>query len=208
MGMPGRKHSYPGKFIVFEGMDGCGKGTQAGMLKKELESKGIPVVLTAEPSYSHSIGKLIRSWLRREIDEEWDPRVQTLIYAADRYFHNRLIRQWLSEGMVVISERYFPSTYAYQHFLGGVDRGWIDAIHDSVIRPDAIIYLRITPEESLRRKGRERFERIELQTRIFEAYEQMAREWEFMVVDGMRDAGAVHEDVMNSLKELLRDVHD
>jgi dTMP kinase len=103
-----------GIFIVFEGGEGIGKSTQAKLLKSWLEQEGETVVLSREPGGS-DLGIEIRKILLSHSTGEISPRAEALLYAADRAHHVfSVIRPALAAGEVVISDRYFDSSIAYQ----------------------------------------------------------------------------------------------
>jgi len=102
-----------GLFITFEGIDGVGKSTQANLLQEYLESLGKEVVRSLEPGGT-PLGKEIRNLLLHRKGTV-APRAEALLYAADRAHHVATrIRPALAEGKVVISDRYFDSSVAYQ----------------------------------------------------------------------------------------------
>ena len=131
-----------GLFIVLEGIDGAGHSTHAQRLKEWLET-GFPklkgkVILTREPT-DGPIGSLIRAALRGEF--KIGPRALALLFTADRLEHVRtLIEPRLKEGYVVISDRYYLSTLAYQS-ASGVDLEWLMALNADCPRPDLTILL-------------------------------------------------------------------
>ena len=106
-----------GKFIVFEGIDGSGKSTQAELLKEYLEEKGIKVWLTKEPTDGQT-GQLLQKIQKGAFKDYFtDPaefrKFMTYLYAADRVGHDQQIDQHLQNGEWVICDRYKYSTYAY-----------------------------------------------------------------------------------------------
>ena len=157
---------HKGVFIVFEGIDGSGKSTVARMVF-DILSEEMPgrVVLTAEPTESF-IGKAVRQANEGGADE----LAEALLFVADRAEHTRQIRSWLSEGKVVLSDRYYASTIAYQGALlkermGGARRAveWLKAMNEPVIvHPDLTLLLTVnvsTAVERLRsRQGLTKFE--------------------------------------------------
>jgi len=143
-----------GKFIVFEGVDGSGKSTQAKLLAEYLKTKGKKVILTAEPTKGF-IGQIIRMILNREIPNV-EPRTLALLFTADRAEHlEKIVKPALEKGKVVISERYYYSTLAYQSSQG-LPINWLQEINDFVIEPDLVILLEINPDEALARMDREK----------------------------------------------------
>lgn len=147
-----------GRFIVFEGIDGCGKTTQINKLSQYLESTGRSVYITSEPTISMT-GGILRDALsgvsKRTAGE------MAAMFVLDRIFHNVNekwgIEKMLSEGYDVLCDRYYYSSLAYQG--SETDFDWVKRMNldcPEIRTPDACIFLDLTPEESLKRisKGR------------------------------------------------------
>ncbi len=127
-------------FIVIEGIDGCGKGTQAKLLLKHLSDLGTDVLLTAEPTRG-PLGKMIREHLSNPF---LDDEALALLFAADRIEHlEKEVRPALRSGKIVISDRYVYSSVAYQGQK--VDMEWVGEINKYADRPDLVILLDISP---------------------------------------------------------------
>ncbi|MBR4686105.1 MAG: dTMP kinase, partial [Candidatus Methanomethylophilaceae archaeon] len=112
-----------GAFIVFEGADGAGKSSLCKRVAEWLTAKGRDVVLTAEPTHE-GIGAFIRSGNAGGISQ----RTEALLFVADRNDHTEKIMRMVEEGKIVLSDRYFASTVAYQSArLDGdaSDRDWL-----------------------------------------------------------------------------------
>ena len=140
------------EFIVIEGLDGTGKTTQIGLLANTLESRGKKTVTTAEPTDLPS-GKLLRRVLSGEVPSS--PWSTAALFLADRIQHNCAeggIGDSLKNGLTVISDRYYYSTFAYQG--SETDLKWTMDIHYScplVRRPDLVIFLTMGVDECLKR---------------------------------------------------------
>lgn len=144
-----------GKFIVFEGIDGCGGETQSKKLVQYLKKRGQPAQLLSYPDYKGPIGKLIREYLYKRYN--FSKEVQLLLYFADFLKDKEKIQKWLQEGKTIVSDRYFSSTIAYQ-CLNGFPVGnalQVSKLFDLPV-PNVIMYLDITPETSMRRKIKEK----------------------------------------------------
>ena len=131
-----------GKFIVLEGIDGSGHSTHALRLKERLEREFEElrgkVVLTREPT-DGPVGSLIRSALRKEV--KLSPKALALLFTADRVEHvEEVIMPSLDEGRVVISDRYYLSTLAYQS-AAGLDLEWLLTLNSGLPKPDLTILL-------------------------------------------------------------------
>ena len=129
----------PGFFIVFEGIDGSGKSTHIKLLSEELRGRGLHVLETSEPSRD-KIGTFIRGYAERNGDR-FTLETETLLFAANRYEHvKQAISPALKRGLIVISDRYFYSSIAYQGATG-IDLDWIREMNRFASRPDLGILL-------------------------------------------------------------------
>jgi len=181
-----------GIFIVIEGIDGVGKTTIAKMLKNHFEKEGKKVVLTSEPTEGE-YGKI----LREKLKEGMDPIEAVLLFALDRYVHVKEIKKLVSAGYVVISDRYYYSSIAYQGALLGANfEEYILKVHEPFIyEPDVAILLDAPPDVALKRiEGSKRlykeiYENMELQEKIRENYLRLAsRMNNFVVIDASKNS--------------------
>jgi dTMP kinase len=110
-----------GAFLTFEGIDGCGKSTQAQLLAQRLRDYNFPVVETREPGGTE-IGTVLRALLLDPSSRALVPSCELLLYLADRVQHlAQVIRPALAREDVVICDRYHDATLAYQHYGRGLD---------------------------------------------------------------------------------------
>ena len=151
---------YPGKFIVFEGLDGSGQSTQAEYLCRYLQENNYPVILTKEPTKDSEAGRKIRRALKKEISVEPDELQKLFVQDRKEHLEN-LIIPILKQGSILISDRYFLSTCAF----GGInlDIEWLIQLNKEFILPDITFFLDVAPEICLKRidkrgKGFEFFE--------------------------------------------------
>lgn len=146
-----------GKFITFEGIDGCGKTTQLQMLARHLAELGVPCVVTREPGGT-PIGKRIRTVLLEVLDEPVEPLTELLLYAADRAQHVRqLILPALAEGKIVLSDRYADATIAFQGYGRGFDLPLVEHLMELAtggLKPDATLLFDLDVQQGLRRVHR------------------------------------------------------
>ncbi len=194
--------------IALEGIDGSGKATQRKMLCRWLEERGFRVFSTAEPTEGE-IGRLIREFLRgKEYDSKAIARAMALLFAADRALHVDEIEQKLNQGYIVVTERYFYSSIAYQGSLG-VSPEWIKCINRFAPPADVVFCLDISPEEAIERikkskKTRENYERVEFLRKVREAYRRMAEEYEsFYIIQADKPREEVHLAIIKKLEGLL-----
>lgn len=182
-------------FISFEGIDGCGKSTQARLLADRLRADGRDVVLTREPGGSPGAEE-IRRLLVEGAGERWSAETECLLFTAARRDHlERTIRPALAAGRTVISDRFADSTRVYQGAARGELRALVDRIHDLAIgtEPDLTFVIDLKPGLALARGqargGREdRFESLGLafQHRLVLGFRALAEEFPARVrlIDG------------------------
>jgi dTMP kinase len=196
-------------FIALEGIDGSGKGTHTKKLNKWIKEKGHETFLTREPT-GGAIGQLLREFLK---NGELDPRAEALLFAADRVEHVKEITQKLAEGQVVISERYFYSSIAYQG-ASGVSIKWLMELNRFAPIPDLVLFLDVTPEvglerissgESLRSSVREKehFERQDFLGKVRDIYLDLANENDFAVIDATGTIDEVQTAIRRRVSHLL-----
>ena len=150
-------------FIVFEGVEGCGKSYQSQKLKKNLKKKGINSLLTREPGgtrSAESIRRLILTdYFNKGKKEKFDKYTDTLLYLAARNEHiKNKIKPALKKRRVVICDRFIDSTLAYQVYGKQVNRYFIDHIHKFILqglKPNITFILKVSSQSSkLRLKKR------------------------------------------------------
>ncbi len=145
-----------GKFIVLEGIDNCGKSTQAKMLEKYFLDLGTDVVLAREPGGTQ-MGEEIREVVLKPRDQMANPVTQTLLfYAARTEFMDQVVKPNLDAGKMVITDRFESSTYVYQGIVQGVDLSLLDTLLEYCVKnsgayPDLFIIIDIPTEESIKR---------------------------------------------------------
>ncbi|OGO18231.1 MAG: dTMP kinase [Chloroflexi bacterium RBG_16_48_8] len=152
-------------FIALEGPDGSGKSTQAKLLAEEVGARGYDVLLTREPGGS-PIGDQIRQILFTLNNKSMHPKTEFLLFSASRAQHvYEVIRPYLDKGGVVISDRYFHSSLAYQGYGHDLDLDTLKQITSfatSDLLPDLILLLDLPVEEGLnRRKSEGKWNRLD-----------------------------------------------
>ena len=143
-----------GRFIAFEGGEGCGKSTQARLLAAALEERGLTVALTREPGGTPG-AEAIRALLLDPPGTGWRPRAEALLFAAARSDHvERKIRPALEEARWVVSDRFLDSSRAYQGGAGGVGDEAVLALHaigSGGLRPDLTLLIELSESEASKR---------------------------------------------------------
>lgn len=186
--------------MVIEGIDGCGKSSVARRVALRL---GRDVILTREPTESW-LGKAVRRGEASDVS----PFVDALLFMADRALHTQDIRRHLAEGKLVISDRYYHSTVAYQAArLGKVFEGdaftWLlEANRTISLTPDLTVLLTVPAEVGLRRVGSRgtysRFEKLAFLRDVARNYDRLAGLDRSMVkVDATRPLDEVAEEVLS-----------
>ncbi len=193
-----------GIFISFEGIEGSGKSTQANFLYNSLLQKGIDAVLTREPGGT-DLGDSIRDILLH--DHKTYPLSELLLFLADRNQHvNQIIKPFLQKGYVVITDRYYHSTYAYQITGRQIPEEQVRMLNEIAIEgfhPDMTVLVDIPPETGFERKkaGSLQLDLIEQESISFhhavrEAYLKLEKESPRMhVVDGLQDRSRIRQAV-------------
>jgi dTMP kinase len=191
-------------FITFEGIDGVGKSTQLDLLQGWLESRGREVIRTLEPGGTE-LGQEIRHLLlHRKGDVA--ARAEALLYAADRAHHVATkIRPALAEGKVVLSDRYFDSSVAYQGAARELDVEEVKNISlwavDNLI-PDLTVLLDLDAQAAIQRRNKtgtepDRLERekVDFFERARSQYLELAKEPRFLVVNATLSIDEIQEQI-------------
>ena len=201
-----------GKFITFEGCDGCGKSTQLRLLSEYLTKNGIAHIFTREPG-GGKISEAIREILLSGKNMEMTDECEALLYAASRVQHLAdRVEPALAEGKLVICDRYVDSSFAYQACARGLGMDFIRKINAFALEkylPDVTVFIDLTPEAAFKRKhGADQNDRLELagmefHKRVYEGYKAVAQAEPDRVVcvDGTQTPDEVFADVLKILKE-------
>ncbi|MEV6523381.1 dTMP kinase [Longispora sp. NPDC051575] len=205
----------PGKglFIVFEGGEGVGKSTQVVKLAAWLRLRGSEPVVTREPGAT-DIGMRIRG-LVLDGKDDISPRAEALLYAADRAQHvSEVLRPALTEGKVVISDRYVDSSLAYQgagRTMATDEISWLSTWATGALKPDLTILIDLDPAVGLTRaKARSGADRIESESLAFHervryAFLDLAGAdaANYLVIDGTGDPEKIALEIRDRVDALL-----
>lgn len=146
-----------GKLITFEGIDGCGKTTQLRLLERILSTRNISFVSTREPGGT-DLGKLIRAALLNVSRHKVDPLAELLLYAADRAQHvQEFVIPNLQAGKLVLSDRFYDATTAYQGYGRGFDLELVQKLNQLAtgnLKPDLTLLFDIDVATGLGRTAR------------------------------------------------------
>ncbi|MDD4409705.1 MAG: dTMP kinase [Candidatus Pacebacteria bacterium] len=202
-----------GKFIVLEGIDGCGGETQSKKLLEMFKKNGIDFLRIRHPNYSTSLGKIISKKLYSNDDFPED--MQSLLYFTEIYQERNLIAKALEEGKIVFADRYFTATLAYQ----GMNKKSLSKLIEleklfPIQKPDVSILIKISTKVSFERKSKEKkgnldkFEKnLDFLKNVSKNYDKLAKEnvfckWE--IADGERSKEEVFEQIVNIINNKLK----
>lgn len=201
-----------GLLIAAEGIDGAGKRTLCSFMKKFLESKEYEVIQFEYPDYSSIWGKIIEEYLHNKI--ELSINEQFFAYFIDILKDQEKIYNLLKKDKIVITDRYFSSTLAFQCAKGFNFQNALSIIKTmDVIEPDMTLFIQIPPKVALQRKFKQknsldRHEKnLELLENVDNIYEKMlnqkilSKKW--IKIDGNRDLKTIEEDIQNILESWI-----
>lgn len=199
-----------GRFISFEGIDRCGKSTQARLLKRTLDGlDDITCLLTSEPGGSGEFGSALRE-LILDPSLERDEVTATLLFSADRHEHVvKTIKPALDEGRWVICDRYIDSTAAYQGGGGQVPFELIDqlaAIATAGLMPDLTILLELDSEKRQKRSPKlDYYDQgsTDYDDRVNDTFARLAQEQpeRFLVLDGSQEIQTIAKQIYSVVKK-------
>jgi dTMP kinase len=207
-------------FITFEGIEGCGKSTQAKRLVNRLRELAVPLVFTLEPGGTN-VGQKIRRILLDSRNQYLSPLTELLLYAADRAQHvEEVIKPALEQEKWVLCDRFFDATTVYQGYARGLDMKLIVTLNEKAspgIRPDITFLIDCAVEIGLERalkrnriqfqEGQDRFEREkkDFHEAVREGYLTMAMEdrERFVVVDGTLKEDELEEVIFRHVEPFI-----
>ena len=201
-------------FIVFEGIDGSGKSTQARALYRRLVSREILALLTHEPGGT-PLGETLRRWVKRR--PGLYPLTELYLFNAARaQLVEQVIRPALQDGVTVLADRYVASTVAYQSHGRGLDLTLVNQVNQGAtggLAPDLTVFLDVSPEVGRGRKGgraRDNFDAapVEFYRKVRQGYlEQVEQAKErgpdWLVLDGSLPRAQLAEEIWAKVQPLL-----
>lgn len=206
----------PVGFIVLEGVNGAGKSTLQSRLAARFRESGKDVLCTREPGAT-PLGLELRAILQEGRVGKISALAELLLFAADRAEHiEQVIKPALARKSLVICDRYFYSTLAFQGFGRGLDLDTVSRINESAVRgflPDLVLLLDLDPAEGLRRNNRSgeastdtfESEALAFHTRIRDGFLEIARKdpAPFIIVNSGKDPDAVFEASYAAISKAL-----
>jgi dTMP kinase len=207
-------------FITFEGVEGSGKTTQIGRLKRYLTKRGIPCKVTREPG-GCPIGERVRKILLNPNHQEMSPLSELLLYEASRAQHVReVIKPLLRKEGVILCDRFSDASIAYQGYGRKVDLKWVEKLNhlsSQGVKPDLTLLLdcpsdvgikrALQRNEALKREKEDRFERekIQFHQRVRRGYLSIAKKEpdRVKVIDTREGEEKVFEKIRRIVDKLL-----
>ena len=202
-----------GCFITVEGIDGCGKSTQARLLVEDLERAGYDVLALREPG-GVAISEKIRALLLDPAHAEMSATCELLLYEAARaQLVHEVVAPALAAGRVVVCDRFYDSTTAYQGFAGGVPLDAVMQANELAVgacAPDLTLVFDIDPTLAAERTASRTQDRMEAkgaayQQRVAEGFRAIAAAEPARVklIDAARDVDTIHAEVMTAVQAVL-----
>lgn len=199
-------------FISFEGIEGSGKSTQIDLLESHLKELGYKVAKLREPGGT-LMGEKIRDIFLQDTSEKVDPITEAfLLYASRKHLDQNFLREKINQGYVVIADRYSDATVAYQCFGKGLEKDFIDLIHNSsnLLTPNLTFYMDISAEMSRERISDREMDRMESESveffdRVRQGYLQIASENPERVIslDANKSINELKEEIATKTTEKL-----
>jgi dTMP kinase len=200
-------------FITFEGGEGCGKSYQSKVLFRRLATEYIPSVLTHEPGGT-PLGENISRWLKWRGEVKLSATGELLLFSASRnQLVNEIIAPAFLRGDVVVCDRFYDSTTAYQGYGRGLDLDVIKRMNEistGGLKPALTVLLDIPAREGLSRKSSRKPDRFEKEKLVFheqvrQGYLQLARDEpkRFLVVDALLNKQDIASIIWDRVKKLL-----
>ncbi len=204
-----------GKFIVVEGLDGCGKSTQIRLIGERLEQLGRDVYITAEPTRFET-----GAYLRRILSEslEKDMYLQAALFLADRLEHithpEHGIEKQLQAGKTVVCDRYYFSSFAYQGTASDIN--WVMQTNlecERILKPDLCIFLDVNPdtckkriddvrgEPELYEKDADNMRRI--RQNFFDVFDRLGSSHKIAIIDANKGVEDVFDDAFSEIQNIL-----
>ncbi len=201
-----------GRLIALEGPDGSGKTTQIELLEEYLKELGYEVVRTREPGGTE-ISEKIREIILDNDNSNMSYMCEALLYAASRaQLVSEVIKPALSQGKMVICDRFVYSSMVYQGIGSGLGMERIKSINEAALdglEADLTFMITIPYEEGLKRKKMQRtLDRLEnsgneFHKKVFEGYLDICKKYDKIeVIDGNRNVDEIHKDIINVIKKI------
>ena len=204
-----------GKFIVVEGLDGCGKSTQIQLISEKIKELGKLVYITAEPT-NFETGVYLRRILSDSLEK--DMYLQAALFLADRLEHithpDFGVKKYLEEGYTVICDRYYFSTFAYQGTACDMD--WVMDINlkcKHILKPDLCLFLDVDPDVCKKRIDdvRDKAELYEkdvenmrkIRNNFMTVFDKLSSTHNIAIIDANNSVEHIFNDILSHIESVL-----
>lgn len=197
-------------FITFEGLDFSGKSTQAKLLFEYFNSRKIKTILLREPGGTE-ISEKVREIILDRQNIEMTPLTEFMLFSASRsQLVSQVIKPHLKKGYIVICDRYYDSSTAYQSYGGKLELSnvlKVNNIASSGLKPDLTILIDITPKQAFKRascrNSKDRMESKDLTfyNKVYKGFKDIAKKNKnrFLVINGTLSINEIHTMIINTL---------
>lgn len=200
-----------GAFILFEGVDRCGKTTQANLLVESLKASGHDACFMRFPDRTTPIGQMINAFLQNTTDIE--DKCVHLLFSANRWESELKIRERLKAGTTIVCDRYAYSGVAFSASKPGLDVAWCKDPDRGLPAPDKIIFLDISVEDAMKRGqfGQERYEKDDFQRQVRAKFmtlmdEDKASGVQWQLVDANQPIKSIQEEIRRTADTIMSSV--
>ncbi len=227
--MKNKEKENKGSFIVIEGIDASGKGTQTDKLVEKLRKKRKDVEYIDFPKYDTEFGSLVGKYLRGDFGEkeEIPVEIRCMLYAMDRYQFKEHIKESLNKGKIIVSDRYIESNLGYQTAEHeGKERRklmkWIETVEGRLPQSDIVIFLDVSPKEAyelhdqksireyMGNDERDIHESVsEFQEKVYRNYHKLAEEKDKWIIINcvengeLRNIEDIHREIMKNIENYI-----
>ena len=205
-------------FIVFEGVEGCGKSYQSKKLLRFLKKKKIPSILTREPGGTKSAemirNLILKDYFNKSSKDKFDKYTDTLLYLAARNEHvkNKIFPS-LKKKMVVICDRFIDSTLAYQVYGKKINLNFVNNIHKSILnglKPNLTFILKVSPKSSkkrlIKRKTKNRYDNFSqsFYSNVQKSFIKIAKgKKNYFIINSSKNNNSVEQKIFNITSKYL-----
>ena len=206
-------------FIVFEGVEGCGKSYQSKKLLRFLKKKKIPSILTREPGGTKSAemirNLILKDYFNKSSKDKFDKYTDTLLYLAARNEHikNKIFPS-LKKKMVVICDRFIDSTLAYQVYGKKINLNFVNNIHKSILnglKPNLTFILKVSPKSSkkrlIKRKTKNRYDNFSqsFYSNVQKSFIKIAKgKKNYFILDSSKNDNSLENKIFNITSKYLK----
>ena len=205
-------------FIVFEGVEGCGKSYQSKKLLRFLKKKKIPSILTREPGGTKSAemirNLILKDYFNKSSKDKFDKYTDTLLYLAARNEHikNKIFPS-LKKKMVVICDRFIDSTLAYQVYGKKINLNFVNNIHKNILnglKPNLTFILKVSPKSSkkrlIKRKTKNRYDNFSqsFYSNVQKSFIKIAKgKKNYFILNSSKNNNSVEQKIFNITSKYL-----